>query len=277
MISLNEAFSSLEELVASGSYTTKDLSALASQVPVVDLKAADDAVTHLYSKISINSVVDIDDTAVRIIPRTELAEFLQDDRFTDAVKQTFENAYPNMDNVAIKGLADDYLYGINTEGKTGPWADASRRFAAETKGEVIAHMGPGAEGRTMVNVELPEIMKNPNVTGFQLRPDPSVSQEEISRVTSRLESSSAIDERIKADMDEKVAGKHETGVSTYSDNGHGHDKTQEQSGAKNKEKGSLEKKPERSFKERSDAAKAKAELQNNNRQLPQMGHKGHER
>ena len=195
-LTLIEAQKELDALVKSGSFSLKDLNSLANKVSVVDTLANDGAVTHLYSKVDIETIVDLSDANIRVINKTPAAKFLDSQKFKNAVEEAIQSANPDINAIKnphekdkkINELAGNYLFGGDTNGTTGPWADASRRFAAETEGKVIAHMGPGAEHRTMVNVELPEIVNNTKVSPIdaKLAPNENMSPEEFERIVNKL-------------------------------------------------------------------------------------------
>ena len=189
MLSLEEALSALDEIIASGSINLEALRLLADEVSVVDSKATAEAATHLYSRVgSVCNILDINDSALRLIDRTPLADFLSSNKFNIALKDAIKNEKPGIRSEELKLFVREYKFGISTEGTTGFWADASLRFmkAEETKGVVVVHMGAGAEGRTMVNVELPVILGNPDEMSIDFRPTEFVSPEERARVINKL-------------------------------------------------------------------------------------------
>jgi hypothetical protein len=185
MMTEQQAKIALNDLVNSESY--KSLSSEAKQQALFNLSKdisidASGSKTVFYTgKIdgrSANSIVEEmikkgDD--IRVINKTDAALFLNSKEFKKALYETAGidwNSYlrgtlsANELNI-IKNLNDTKLYHP-TEGF---WAEASRRFAKATKGEVIALIGTGLDdkidiGRTFGAVELPELLKNLDITSI---------------------------------------------------------------------------------------------------------------
>ncbi|HMV59542.1 MAG TPA: hypothetical protein PKD38_20290, partial [Nitrospira sp.] len=95
---------------------------------------------------------------IRVINRTEVAEFLNSDSFKAAVADAFD---VKPADIEVRGTpANDFLY----EPTKGVWADASARFVAGATGDVRI-IAPLAEyNRTLTQVELLKILETPEVT-----------------------------------------------------------------------------------------------------------------
>ena len=127
MLTLDQAFTELAKLTASGKATTQQLMDLAAKVTLDTASGySQGSVTLLYSG-EINGVRSskyiadmIDEAAdIRVVDKTQLGRFLaQDDIFKAAW--------------LAAGGTEAQLY----HGADGPWAKASSRFVGETVGEV---------------------------------------------------------------------------------------------------------------------------------------------
>ena len=149
MLTLDQALIELAELTAPGkTYTAKQLADLAAKVSVdVASGSTQGSVTLLYSG-RINDVPSTDyigkmikDGAdIRVIDKTQVGTFLASEDFQKAYKAT--------------GASQSQLFHPTT----GPWAEASARFAAVTVGEV-RFMGPIADiTRQFGATELPKLL-----------------------------------------------------------------------------------------------------------------------
>ena len=132
--------------------------------------------TIFYSGNSNNEKIKLkqfmDNPNIRIIDKTVAAEFLNIDAekgnivLREALSRIFKKDNPNFnieDDLELKNgsLVKDFLYRTNN----GAWDTVSKRFAVETKGEVIAIIGKDAKvGRTFFQTEFEALKHNPNVT-----------------------------------------------------------------------------------------------------------------
>lgn len=167
--SLSEAF----ELLKTTELTPQALTNLAKQVSI----EASGAVTVLYggklpdgsfASDAITSMVKNGDD-IRVIDKTPLGNFLTSDEYkfaaakasglsdADAIKFV-ENKYT--------GRALDWLY--STDINTSPWADASKRFAEATTGEVRLLVGSDANPARIFNqIELPTLLQKADITKLE--------------------------------------------------------------------------------------------------------------
>ncbi len=101
---------------------------------------------------------------VRVIDKSQAARFLQSDDFYHAVAETYGLPdFQSLTNGSYRGPATDWLYN----GKSGPWADASGRFADATKGEVRAVVNGAEPDRVFGTTEVPRILDNSKVTSVE--------------------------------------------------------------------------------------------------------------
>ncbi|WP_346747226.1 calcium-binding protein, partial [uncultured Campylobacter sp.] len=107
----------------------------------------------------------------RMIDKTPAADFLTikgkkaNSVLLEAFNRIFTKNDPNFKIVDSSGklnpLVTDFLYRTDN----GAWDTVSKRFAAATKGEVVTIIGDGAKvERTFYQTELPELLKNENIT-----------------------------------------------------------------------------------------------------------------
>lgn len=146
------------------------LADLANRVSVV----ADGQVTLLYGgmvhkDISSNDLVELmleNHEDIRAINKTPLASFLQSEDYLEAVAHA--HGCKSVDEVLANRShpANQFMFAA-TDGR---WADASARFAAATKGEVVTLSSYAGADRTLGLVELPTILKNPDVTQINGKP-----------------------------------------------------------------------------------------------------------
>ena len=78
---------------------------------------------------------------------------------------------PNLGSDEIAKLADDFLYGNFDDAANitkGLWGDISERFALQTKGDVVVHIGDvkGAQTRVWWNVEMPAVLDKSGATSI---------------------------------------------------------------------------------------------------------------
>lgn len=146
------------------------LADLANRVSVV----ADGQVTLLYGgmvhkDISSNDLVELmleNHEDIRAINKTPLASLLQSEDYLEAVAHA--HGCTSVDEVLVNRNhpANQFMFAA-TDGR---WADASARFAAATKGEVVTLSSYAGADRTLGLVELPTILKNPEVTQVNGKP-----------------------------------------------------------------------------------------------------------
>ncbi len=160
IITYEEAISELKELTSSGKYELSDLMALGSRVSVATAEGkSQGSITLLYSgkmgDVSTTTIIGEiikkgEDGNLRIIDKTQAGAFLSSDAFNKAFLRVTEE----MSSDEIKA-AKDFLY----DPTVGPWAEASKRFASETVGEV-RFLGPAAEiKRQFGATELPTLLE----------------------------------------------------------------------------------------------------------------------
>jgi hypothetical protein len=150
--------------------TPESLKDLANQVSVY----SDGQVTLLYGgmvhkDISSNDLVELmvaNHEDIRAINKTPVAAFLQSEDYLEAVAKAHN--CKSVDEVLSKRdhPANQFMFAA-TDGR---WADASARFAAATRGEVMTLSGYAGADRTLGLVELPTILKNPEVTHINGKP-----------------------------------------------------------------------------------------------------------
>ena len=119
-----------------------------------------------------------------LINKTQLAQVLdieQENKYTDSFKRALEKVFntnndPNFDVIAEsrkRGSLDGkvppselnkFLYDVGKK-DSGLWDIASKRFVSGIKGEVLTAIGDNAlTTRTFYQTELPELLKNKNIT-----------------------------------------------------------------------------------------------------------------
>lgn len=167
ILSYDEAIAELEKLTSSGKYTVKDLMALGSQVSVETAQGmTQGSVTLLYSGpvegVSSGKIIEgmiEQDADIRVIDKTQAGAFLKSKEFSDAFRELTDAMTP-----AEAKAAGDLLF----DAQKGPWAEASRRFAADTVGEV-RFLGPDAiRARQFGAAELPNLLApGSKVTGIE--------------------------------------------------------------------------------------------------------------
>lgn len=142
MLTLSDAIKELS-LKSESELTLDYLEDLTKRISIEDPKANANAITYLYSgsyidaagnKVSIRDTYikpELDNLNVRLIDRTHLGEFLDSNYYGDALKMAFINE--GYDSKTATDMVKEYTRGTGT---TGPWAEASRRFASETTGRL---------------------------------------------------------------------------------------------------------------------------------------------
>ena len=116
---------------------------------------------------------------VRMIDKTSVGEFLniwESKNLQNALTRAFGNDDPEFDVIEEykkRGSADGkvplsepnkFFHDVDKK-DSGLWNIASRRFVSEIKGEVVTAIGEDAKVyRTFYQTELPELLKNKNIT-----------------------------------------------------------------------------------------------------------------
>lgn len=116
---------------------------------------------------------------VRMIDKTPVGKFLnikENGNLKDALTRAFGNGDPEFDVIEEykkRGSADGkvppsepnkFFHDVDKK-DSGLWDIASRRFVSEIKGDVVAAIGKDAKvERTFYQTELPEPLKNKNIT-----------------------------------------------------------------------------------------------------------------
>lgn len=160
IITYDEAISELKQLTSSGKYELSDLMALGSRVSVATAEGkSQGSITLLYSgkmgDVSTTTIISEiikkgEDGNLRIIDKTQAGAFLNSTAFNKAFLQLTEG----MTSDEIKAAKDSLFHPT-----VGPWAEASKRFASETVGEV-RFLGPDAEiKRQFGATELPTLLE----------------------------------------------------------------------------------------------------------------------
>jgi|BioPla2DNA2_1021312.scaffolds.fasta_scaffold07270_4 hypothetical protein len=169
MMNSSEALNEFIKLIDNPNATLSELSDLIGKISVDDLVAPENATTHLYTKVGSNKGF-INDT-IRVLDHTDAFKFLDifDDEVKTFVVQKLSKNMPDVSDDVIFKLADDFLYGNfdNPNDITkGLWGEISERFALQTKGAVVTHIGDldGAATRVWWNVEMPAILNGDSVT-----------------------------------------------------------------------------------------------------------------
>ena len=151
--------------------TEEQLLELASRVSV----EAPGRVTVLYSGPTARSVHSSDVVSamrvagedIRIIDRSPAATFLDSPAYRRAVAEAFGVQVADLRGNSAAGVeARTWLY----HPEHGPWADASARFAEQTRGEVKLLVNGADPQRVFGATELPRILANPNVTTIESIP-----------------------------------------------------------------------------------------------------------
>ena len=167
MLTYDQAIGKLTDLLVKPDFTIDDLRSLAKEVDIAPnarhLSSWESAQFTLFYGAGIqgNSTTAIVDDLIKknvsfkAIDKTNVGEFLKSPEFEKAIKTL--KSRPGADAAKI----DAILYG---DPKNGIWAEASRRFAASTTGEVryLAGATTGSD-RIFAQTELPELLKRGNV------------------------------------------------------------------------------------------------------------------
>lgn len=166
MLTCSDAIKELS-LKSESELTLDYLEDLTKRISIKDPKAAANAITYLYSgsyidasgnKVSIRDTYikpELDNLNVRLIDRTYLGEFLDSKDYGDALKKAFINE--GYDSTTATDMVKEYTKGTGT---TGPWAEASRRFASETSGEVKIFVNNPSDERVWWQTEMPQILSS---------------------------------------------------------------------------------------------------------------------
>ena len=127
------------------------------------IKTGDDIAEKIANNIS----------DVRIINKTDVGQFLGSIEFNNAIYATIDNydAYKagnlSPEDVKIVESKVNLIRAQLVDPTDGPWAEASKRFVASAKGEVILIIGDGRAGReasVFSHTEFPELVKNSDIT-----------------------------------------------------------------------------------------------------------------
>uniref|UniRef100_UPI00056177B1 hypothetical protein n=1 Tax=Ruminococcus flavefaciens TaxID=1265 RepID=UPI00056177B1 len=182
-ITVDEAFELIDDLEKSGKPITQEaVESIVSKLSVVDNVVDSNATTILYTSTDKlpSSVFDQafeNSKTMRYIGHTEAYNFLESNKFNSFISSQLRAANPTASNAEISQMVKDYMggaeifenfqpTGIKSNGTTGAWADVSRRFAAETTGDVVAYIGDidDASSRIWWNTEMPEILERSGAT-----------------------------------------------------------------------------------------------------------------
>ncbi len=165
----------LEELIAlqrSGQSVTQDaIEAIIAKLSVAEKNAT----TILYTgDVSYPGEL----SKVRYIGNTEAFNFISSDKFKEAIFNLIRVANNATYDDAIN-LTNNYMYGvekfenfrptgIKSNGMTGPWADVSYRFAAETPGDIQILIGNIDDAATRIfwNTEMPAVLERSRATSI---------------------------------------------------------------------------------------------------------------
>ena len=97
---------------------------------------------------------------IRVIDKSPVNTFLKSDEFLNAVAQHYNISLDDMKNDNFKHPAKDWLF----DAQNGPWADASKRFADASSGDIRVIAPEGSALRVFAQTELPALLDNPKVT-----------------------------------------------------------------------------------------------------------------
>jgi len=97
---------------------------------------------------------------IRVIDNSPAAYFLNSREFKDAVAKAFGIALDDLFDETFSHPAKDWLM----DGKNGSWADASKRFAEASSGDIRVIAPEGNALRIFAQTELPALLDNPKVT-----------------------------------------------------------------------------------------------------------------
>lgn len=167
MLTYDQAIGKLTDLLAKPDFTIDDLRNIAKEVGVAPhakyLSSWESAEFTLFygGKTQGNSTSDIVDDLVqknlpfKAIDKTEVGKFLKSEEFDIAIEKL--KSRPGADISKIETA-------LFIDAKNSIWAEASRRFAASTTGEVryLAGATTGPD-RIFAQTELPELLKRGNV------------------------------------------------------------------------------------------------------------------
>ena len=140
----------LKEKYKEGELTLQDIDEAVAKCSLIDPKAADNAVTVLYSggEDKIAEALAASELNIRIINRTEAYELLNYKEvgysFNKFVRQAIINENPGLCSNALDAEVNQKLYGTSKPGTgvsevgEGYWSKISSQFASETKGDVYA-------------------------------------------------------------------------------------------------------------------------------------------
>lgn len=172
-ISASEAFDKFNKLNSSNNPITQEtIEEIITQLSVADKNAT----TILYTT---GGVYNGDLSMQRYIGNTEAYKFIENKKFQSIIEEQIRIANNVTDPSTLDKMVKDYINGvekyenfkptgIKSNGTTGPWADVSRRFAAETTGDVVVCIGDidAASSRILWNTEMPAILEKSGATSI---------------------------------------------------------------------------------------------------------------
>ena len=116
---------------------------------------------------------------VRYIGNTEAFDFISSDQFRNEIFDLVRAANPEATDADAMKMTLEYINGvekfenfrptgIQSNGKSGPWADVSYRFAAETPGDVQVFIGNIDDATTRIwwNTEMPAVLERSGATSI---------------------------------------------------------------------------------------------------------------
>lgn len=161
MVTINEAVDKFGDLIKNPKSSLEDLSQLVNELSVKDNVAPKSAETHLYTRVKSKEFIT---DSVRALDHTDAYDFLDvlDEDIRNYIIAVIRRDNPHLSNKAIINMAEDYFYGNFKDGNSikGLWGEISERFARDTEGAVICHIGDldSATDRIWWNVEMPQLM-----------------------------------------------------------------------------------------------------------------------
>ncbi|MCM1237599.1 MAG: hypothetical protein NC489_46645, partial [Ruminococcus flavefaciens] len=163
-MTINEALERFAQIIDSPNATLDDLVKIIDRLSVKDNVAPYNAITHLYTKVGNDK--GFINNKVRVLDHTDAYEFLDvlDDEIREFVFDIIKKDNPQLSSDVIREMAVNFIYGNfdNSNNITkGLWGIVSEKFAKQTTGNVICHIGDidGADNRVWWNVEMPQILR----------------------------------------------------------------------------------------------------------------------
>lgn len=164
-MTINDAINEFNSLLDNPHSTLDDLSNIVNQLSVADKIAPSGAVTHLYTKVGDQK--GFITPSVRALDHTDAFEFL--DRYNDEIyafaSDVIRRNNPDFPDKKIKEMTDSFFYGNYNDKSNitkGLWGEVSEKFAKNTNGDVICHIGDinEAPNRVWWNSEMPQILSS---------------------------------------------------------------------------------------------------------------------